>query len=75
MNGAIPRLRFIRGAEWSGKSTLKTVLPRKLLGVYVNPDDIERQLRAERCLNLNSYDLEMSSSRGAGFFQKLAIFE
>lgn len=34
------------GPNGSGKSTLKTVLPPALLGVYINPDEIEQELRA-----------------------------
>jgi predicted ABC-type ATPase len=32
------------GPNGSGKSTLKTVLPPELLGVYLNPDEIEAQI-------------------------------
>ena len=33
------------GPNGSGKSTLKSVLPLELLGVYLNPDDIEAHIR------------------------------
>jgi predicted ABC-type ATPase len=33
------------GPNGSGKSTLKTVLPEELLGVYLNPDEIESSIR------------------------------
>jgi len=36
-----PRLRMFAGPNGSGKSTIKSVIRRELLGVYVNPDEIE----------------------------------
>jgi hypothetical protein len=36
----------------SGKSTLKTVLPIELLGVYINADDIEASVRGNGYLDL-----------------------
>jgi len=41
----VPRLRMFAGPNGSGKSTLKAVLRPELLGIYVNPDDIEREIR------------------------------
>ena len=52
MNKAIPRLRMFAGPNGSGKSTLKSVLPRELLGVYLNPDEIESQIRQQGFLPL-----------------------
>ena len=41
----IPRLRMFAGPNGSGKSTLNAVINPSLLGVYVNPDEIEKQIR------------------------------
>jgi len=38
-------MRVFAGPNGSGKSTLKSVLPPPLLGVYLNPDEIEVQER------------------------------
>jgi hypothetical protein len=38
---SVPRLRMVAGPNGSGKSTIKSVLPSELLGVYLNPDEIE----------------------------------
>ena len=46
MSDEVPRLRMFAGPNGSGKSTLKTVLPPKLIGVYLNPDEIERDMNA-----------------------------
>ena len=34
------------GPNGSGKSTLNSVLPAELLGVYLNPDELEKEIRA-----------------------------
>ena len=44
MNLAPPRLRMFAGPNGSGKSTIKAVLRPELLGVYVNPDEIEQDI-------------------------------
>jgi len=33
------------GPNGSGKSTLKAYLPSSLLGIYLNPDEIEQSIR------------------------------
>jgi len=35
------------GPNGSGKSSLKSFLPEELLGIYLNPDDIEREIRLQ----------------------------
>jgi predicted ABC-type ATPase len=44
MNAAIPRLRMFAGPNGSGKSTFKTMIRRELLGIYINPDEIEKEI-------------------------------
>jgi predicted ABC-type ATPase len=39
-----PRLRMFAGPNGSGKTTIKSVLNRKLLGIYINPDEIEAEI-------------------------------
>lgn len=50
-----PRLRMFAGPNGSGKSTIKEVLPPELLGVYINPDEIEKGLRLCGSLNLADF--------------------
>ena len=45
MSAVQPRLRMFAGPNGSGKSTLKDVLDPHWLGVYVNADDIEADIR------------------------------
>jgi pantothenate kinase-related protein Tda10 len=39
----IPRLRMFAGPNGSGKSTFKSIIQPELLGVYINPDEIEKK--------------------------------
>jgi len=51
----VPRLRMFAGPNGSGKSTIKSVLPPQLLGVYINPDEIERDIRQIGRFDLTRY--------------------
>jgi predicted ABC-type ATPase len=50
------------GANGSGKSTLKSVINPALLGVYINPDDIEREIIARTFLDLVNYQVNTQHS-------------
>lgn len=50
------------GPNGSGKSTLKTVLRPDLLGIYLNPDDIEKDIRDTGFLNLPAYGAEPTAA-------------
>lgn len=68
MSGATPRLRIFAGPNGSGKSTLKAVLPPPLLGVYLNPDEIEQEVRDQRFLDLSTYGVSATPDEVAAFF-------
>lgn len=55
MSAVQPRLRMFAGPNGSGKSTLKDVLDPAWLGVYVNADDIEAEIRAQGFVSLAPY--------------------
>ena len=40
-----PRLTIFAGPNGSGKSTVKTAIPVAELGLYLNPDELEKELR------------------------------
>lgn len=52
---AIPRLRMFAGPNGSGKSTIKSLLAPNLLGVYVNPDDIQKQIESTGSLDFAEF--------------------
>ena len=57
-----PRLRVFAGPNGSGKSVLKTVLPPPLLGVYLNPDEIEASIRQNGFLDLAAFGLSTTAA-------------
>ena len=52
-----PRLRMFAGPNGSGKSTFKKILRPELLGIYINPDEIEKDIRDDDFLDLQSRQL------------------
>ena len=50
-----PRLRMFAGPNGSGKSTIKDAIPDYLLGVYLNADDIEKQIKLTARFDLSPY--------------------
>ncbi len=44
MSASVPRMRMFAGPNGSGKSVLKSYLSPRLLGVYLNPDEIQRDI-------------------------------
>lgn len=58
------------GPNGSGKSTLKEVLPPELLGAYLNPDEIERDLVATKRFDLSQWGVSISPDEAIAFFQQ-----
>jgi predicted ABC-type ATPase len=56
------------GPNGSGKSTLKSYLPPPLLGVYLNPDDIEQQISNLGFLDFSTYGVTTTASEVMSFF-------
>ena len=55
MNKEILRLRMFAGPNSSGKSTFKSIIRPELLGVFINPDEIEKEIKKFDFLDLESY--------------------
>jgi predicted ABC-type ATPase len=64
----IPRLRMFAGPNGSGKSTFKSMLRPELLGIYINPDDIEKEMRQFDFLDLESYEVLTNAKEIIDFF-------
>jgi predicted ABC-type ATPase len=58
------------GPNGSGKSTLKSYLPRELLGVYLNPDEIEQEIRTQGFLDFTAYGVTTTGDEARSFFEK-----
>jgi predicted ABC-type ATPase len=68
-------MRMFAGPNGSGKSTLKTVLPSELIGYYINPDDIEKELRATSSLNLKAYGVTTTTDEALAFFKNSSLLQ
>ena len=72
----IPRLRMFAGPNGSGKSTLNAVINPSLLGVYVNPDEIEKQIRESGdLLDLSRYGVRTTEKEILDFFMNSRLLE
>ena len=63
-----PRLRMFAGPNGSGKSTLNTIISKELLGVYINPDEIEKEIKQFDFLDLSNYGIVSNESEVLSFF-------
>jgi predicted ABC-type ATPase len=63
------------GPNGSGKSTLKACLPAELLGVYLNADEIEQEVRKTNHLHLASYGVTAVSADVLAFFAGSSFLE
>jgi predicted ABC-type ATPase len=53
-----PRLRMFAGPNGSGKSTIKSLVPPEWLGVYINPDEIQKQIAESGYFEPGGYGLD-----------------
>lgn len=58
------------GPNGSGKSVLKSYLSPKLLGVYLNPDEIQRDIERSGFLELRLFGVSASAEEVLSFFRK-----
>jgi len=75
MTGPVPRLRIFAGPNGSGKSTIKAMIPENLLGVYVNPDEIQKDIEHRGFLNLEDYGVETTAGEILPFFTNSKLLQ
>ncbi|MFW3341611.1 zeta toxin family protein [Aliarcobacter butzleri] len=75
MNLEIPRLRMFAGPNGSGKSTIKDVISKELLGVYINPDEIEKEIKEFDFIDFNHYQITTSKDEVLDFFQNSTLLK
>jgi predicted ABC-type ATPase len=56
------------GPNGSGKSTLKSYLPPELLGLYLNPDEVEKEIRERGFLDFSEFDVQATADEVRKFF-------
>lgn len=75
MNKRIPRMRMFAGPNGSGKSTLKAMIRPELLGTYINPDEIEKEIHDDGFLDLDYYGVATSKEEILEYFIKSPLLE
>ncbi len=68
MNKGTLRLRMFAGPNGSGKSTFKSIIRPELLGMFINPDEIEKDIRNFDFLDLDQYEIETTKEEILNFF-------
>ena len=70
------RLRMIAGPNGSGKSTIKDTVAASipgLLGVYINPDEIEKTIKASGTLDLAAFQVTTGCGQLQAFFSASSL--
>ena len=75
MNLQVPRLRIFDGPNGSGKSTIKEVISEELLGIYVNPDEIEKEIKAFDFLDLSYFGISTTEDEILDFFSNSELLK
>lgn len=75
MKSSIPRLRMFAGPNGSGKSTFKSMIQKELLGVYINPDEIEKEISDRGFLDLAAYHVNTTKQEILSFFERSSLLE
>lgn len=70
-----PRLRMFAGPNGSGKSTIKSVIRQELLGFYINPDEIEAEIKYYDFLDLSKFEIQTSEAEILNFFRSSTLLE
>ncbi len=63
------------GPNGSGKSTLKLHLPPALLGVYLNPDELEQEIRRQTWLDFTTYGVATAATEVLSFFHNSTFLQ
>lgn len=63
------------GPNGSGKSTIKAMVPPGLLGVYINPDEMQKDMAERGFLNMRDYGLSTTAADILDFFKRSTLLE
>ena len=70
MNLEIPRPRMFAGPNGSGKSTIKSVINEELLGIYINPDEIEKEIKEYGFIEFGNFGFDNLLSHTCEFIRE-----
>ncbi len=66
---------MLAGPNGSGKSTLKNVIGSKLLGAFINADELEADANAAGFVNFNDYNINIEYSALAQYCKNHSILK
>jgi predicted ABC-type ATPase len=75
MSDYVPRVRMFAGPNGSGKSTIKSVIGRDLLGIYINPDELEMEMQDYDFIDLAHYGVQTTPEEVLGFFGRSSLLK
>jgi predicted ABC-type ATPase len=75
MNSETLRLRMFAGPNGSGKSTFKSIIRPELLGLYINPDEIEQEIKNYDFLDLRRYEIKTTKKEILDYFHNSILLE
>ena len=75
MNQKTPRLRIFAGPNGSGKRTIKEVISEELLGIYINPDEIEKHINNYGFIDFNSFGFSTNKEEIWEFLKKSTLLK
>lgn len=75
MTKPVSRLRMFAGPNGSGKSTIKSVISPELLGIYINPDEIEASIHDQSFFDVGAYGIVTNANEILKFFLDSPLLE
>lgn len=63
------------GPNGSGKSTIKSAIDKELLGYYVNPDEIEAEIKKSKFLDLGNFQIQTNEIEVIDFFNQSTLLK
>ena len=69
------RLRMFAGPNGSGKSTINSVISKNLLGYYLNPDEIEKEVNDKGYSDVRGLGLQINQKEIVAFFANHPLTE
>lgn len=75
MNLEIPRLRMFAGPNGSGKSTIKNIISKELLGIYINPDEIEKEIDEYGFIDFTHYEVHTNKDEVFSFLENSTLLK
>jgi predicted ABC-type ATPase len=70
-----PRIRIFAGPNGSGKSCFNTMIEPRMLGVYINADEIEKKIKAGNQLDFSDFQVSPVSSEFTAFLSRHPVLK